>query len=232
MNVISGNSIQHIFFDLDHTLWDFEHNSAQTFTHIFKTANVTVDLPLFLDTYKPINLGYWKLYREEKISKPLLRYKRLKDTFHTLDYSISDDLINLLSEIYIENLANYNQLFFDAVGILDYLKPKYDLHIITNGFEEIQIKKMRNSGILPYFKCITTSECAGVKKPDPKIFNHALAVANARPENSLMIGDSLEADIYGAKNVGMRTIHFNCHKEEIETDQISINRLIELKRYL
>ncbi|PID69136.1 MAG: noncanonical pyrimidine nucleotidase, YjjG family [Flavobacteriales bacterium] len=227
-----NTSVKHIFFDLDHTLWDFEHNSAQTFSHIFKTANVTVDLSRFLDTYKPINLRYWKLYREEKITKPLLRYKRLKDTFNTLNYSISDDLINHLAEIYIDNLANYNQLFTDAVSILDYLKPKYALHIITNGFEEIQVKKMKNSGILHYFTCITTSECVGVKKPNPKIFNHALAMAKAKPENSLMVGDSLEADIYGAEKVGMQTIHFNCHNEEVSSGQISINHLKELKQYL
>lgn len=232
MNVTSGHAVKHIFFDLDHTLWDFEHNSAQAFSHIFKATNVMVDLSQFLDTYRPINLHYWKQYREEKISKSFLRYSRLKDTFNALNYTVSDNLINYLSEIYIENLANYNQLFTDAVGILDYLKPKYQLHIITNGFEEIQVKKMRNSGILSYFQCITTSECAGVKKPNPKIFYHALNVANAKPENSLMIGDSLEADIHGAARVGMRTIHFNCHSEAIGTAQVSIKNLMELKQYL
>ena len=138
-------NIKHIFFDLDHTLWDFETNSARAFDFIFMDNKVDVDLNSFLRIYAPINHKYWKLYREEKVTKPALRYKRLKETFDLLNYNISDDLINYLAIVYIDNLPNYNMLFEGTIEVLDYLSPKYEMHIITNGFEEVQTKKMENS---------------------------------------------------------------------------------------
>ena len=103
--------IEHIFFDLDHTLWDFEMNSAKAFDHIFYVNKIDVDLSSFLSLYTPINKKYWKLYREEKVSKPVLRYNRLRETFDGLNFKISDDQINHLAKIYIDNLPNYNNLF-------------------------------------------------------------------------------------------------------------------------
>ncbi len=225
-------NIQHIFFDLDHTLWDFETNSAKTFEAIFSDQKVEVKLNEFLLHYSPINQKYWKLYREERVSKPVLRYKRLKETFDILGYKISDDHINHLATIYIDNLPNYNTLFDDAIEVLNYLLPKYQMHIITNGFEEIQTKKMRTSGILHFFDKIITSESVGVKKPNPKIFNHALALAETSAKNSIMIGDNLEADIVGAQQIGMQTIFFNSHKNTNNHNTITVNKLIEIKQYL
>lgn len=225
-------SIKHIFFDLDHTLWDFEINSAKTFEFIFNQSKIDVKLNDFLSHYIPINHKYWKLYREEKISKPKLRYGRLKEAFDGLKYSISDDMIHHLSETYIDNLSNYNTLFDGTVEILDYLSPKYQLHIITNGFEEVQLKKLQKSEILYFFDKVITSESVGVKKPNPIIFNHALEVANAEPEYSMMIGDNLEADIQGAQQIGMQTIFFNIHNVPVNNNIISVNNLIEIKQYL
>jgi len=225
-------NIQHIFFDLDHTLWDFETNSAKTFEAIFNDQKVEVKLNEFLLHYSPINQKYWKLYREERVSKPVLRYKRLKETFDILGYKISDDQINHLATIYIDNLPNYNTLFDDAIEVLNYLLPKYQLHIITNGFEEVQTKKMRTSGILHFFDKIITSESVGVKKPNPKIFNHALALAETSAKNSYMIGDNLEADIFGAQQIGMQTIFFNSHNNTSNHTSITVNKLIEIKQYL
>ena len=117
--------------------------------------------------------------------------------------------------------------------MLDYLKPKYQLHIITNGFEEIQTKKMQSSNIHHYFDKIITSESVGVKKPNPKVFEHAIQVANARIENSIMIGDSVEADIEGALQVGMKAIHCNFEREQIVPKNFkSITSLLEIKQYL
>ncbi|WP_117879410.1 YjjG family noncanonical pyrimidine nucleotidase [Aureibaculum luteum] len=225
-------SIKHIFFDLDHTLWDFETNSAQAFEFIFKENGIGVNIDEFLIHYKPINLKYWKLYREDRVSKKLLRYKRLKETFDLLSYRISDPKIDLLSKVYIDNLSNYNTLFDGAVDILNYLSPKYGLHIITNGFDEVQTKKMNTSGILEFFDKVITSESVGVKKPNPKIFHHAMQLAKATINDSVMIGDNFEADILGAKAVGMKTIHFK-EKHNTETDGvINITGLLEIKQYL
>lgn len=204
-----NNGIKHVFFDLDHTLWDFDKNSGLTFKKIFELNNINIELGTFLKVYEPINLKYWKLYREERVSKPDLRYGRLKEVFDTLGVSVKDDMINHLSEAYIDYLTTFNHLFEGAIEILEYLQYKYHLHIITNGFEEVQERKMQNSKIRSYFKTVTNSEMVGVKKPNPKIFNYALNSAEANPNESIMIGDSLEADIAGAQKVGMRTIHFD-----------------------
>lgn len=221
-----------VFFDLDHTLWDFEKNSALTFHKILVEHEVAVDIPKFLEVYVPANLVFWKLYREEKITKTNLRYQRLKTVFDSLNYTISDDTINSLSEEYISHLSSFNHLFPNTIEILEYLSPKYRLHIITNGFQEIQDKKLKNSGIFSYFEHIIDSEMAGVKKPNPIIFELALKKANVVPQKSLMIGDSLEADILGAKGSGLHALHFIAHNEPKHNHCPIIQDLWEIKQYL
>ncbi|MBU2928738.1 YjjG family noncanonical pyrimidine nucleotidase [Winogradskyella psychrotolerans] len=203
------SQIKHVFFDLDHTLWDFDKNSGLTFEKIFIQNNIDVDLKDFLMVYEPINFEYWKLYREEKVTKSALRYGRLKQSFEKIGVTVEDDVIHLLSEAYIDQLSTFNHVFDRTFEILDYLKGKYQLHIITNGFEEAQEKKMVTSKIKQYFQTVTNSEMVGVKKPNPKIFNFALELAKAKANESLMIGDNIEADIEGAHSVGMDTIHFD-----------------------
>lgn len=225
--------IQHVFFDLDHTLWDFEKNSDLTFQKIFEINKVHVDLSAFLEVYKPLNQEYWKLYREEKVTKKELRYGRLKNTFDKINFTISDSLIDALAIQYIEYLADFNHLFDNTIEVLEYLKGKYQLHIITNGFEEIQSKKMINSKIYHYFDKVITSESVGVKKPNPKVFNYALELAKAPKEHSIMIGDNLEADVQGAIDVGMKAIHCNFEHQKINTNGlISVKSLLEIKQYL
>ena len=221
-----------IFFDLDHTLWDFEKNSALTFEQILSENQVPVDLDDFLKVYVPNNLIFWRLFREDKISKIDLRYQRLKVTFDSLGINVSDAVINHLSEEYIANLSSYNHLFPNAMEVLKYLKPKYQLHIITNGFQEVQDKKIRNSNIDSFFTHVINSEMAGVKKPNPVIFELALNKANTIPEKSIMIGDSLEADIIGAKALGFHVLHFNAHNEERHNICDIITELDEIKSYL
>jgi putative hydrolase of the HAD superfamily len=162
-----------------------------------------------------------------------LRYGRLKNSFDAVNYEISDQLIDKLAIDFIENLANFNHLFEGTFELLDYLAEKYTLHIITNGFEEIQSKKMINSKIHHYFDQIITSESVGVKKPNSRVFEFALEVANAKKENSVMIGDSLEADIRGALSIGLQAIHcvFDNAKSTDE-DFITVNSLLEIKEYL
>ena len=225
------NGIKHVFFDLDHTLWDFDKNSGLTFRKIFNINKIDVNLGEFLEVYEPINLKYWKMYREERVTKPNLRYGRLKEAFDAIGVMVSDDMINHLSVAYIDYLTNFNHLFDGTVEILEYLQYKYHLHIITNGFEEAQERKMKNSNIRPYFKTVTNSEMVGVKKPNPKIFNFALQQAKANSSESIMIGDSLEADIEGAEKVGMQAILFNHRNSDAKKVKV-INHLQELKNHL
>ena len=220
-----------VFFDLDHTLWDFEKNSALTFKQILNDNKVNINLQDFLGIYIQKNFEFWKLFREEKITKEKLRYLRLKDTFEELNYKVEDELINKLADDYIANLSTYNHLIKNALEILNYLKPKYKLHIITNGFEEVQKAKIINSNIQHFFIHIINSDMAGVKKPHPAIFELALNKANIDPKNTVMIGDSLEADIIGAKNVGMNTILFDFYKNFNHNDFV-VNDLLEIKSYL
>ena len=225
-------NIKHIFFDLDHTLWDFESNSKKAFETIFIKNEVDIDFNDFISTYSPINHKYWKLYREDKVSKEDLKYGRLIETFDTLQYKTSESLIHTLSKEYIDYLPNHNLLFDGAIDILNYLKPKYQMHIITNGFEEVQHKKMHNSDLLPFFDQIITSEEVGVKKPNPKIFNYALEKSKAIANESIMIGDNFEADILGAKSVGMHTIFCEFNGEIATEKVITVNKLSEIKNYL
>ncbi len=224
--------IKHVFFDLDHTLWDFEKNAELCFQQIFAQNHIQVDISVFLEVYRPINRSYWKLYREEKIAQADLRYRRFKDAFDALEYEISEEIIHTLSDAFIKNLSNNNFLLQGAIEVLEYLKKKYVLHIITNGFNEIQDSKLEKSKIKPYFKTITTSDAVGVKKPNPKIFDYAIKMANAKKEESVMIGDDFEADIEGAFKSGIKPIYLTSQKNKLQTNFISISSLLELKQYL
>jgi len=220
-----------IFFDLDHTLWDFEKNSALAFEMIFDKHKLSLDLESFLSFYVPINFKYWKLYRDEKISTEDLRYYRLKEVFDLMNEKVNDELIHLLSKEYIHYLPQFNHLYDGATEILDYLSPNYNLHIITNGFQTVQYGKLKNSNIEHYFKTVTNSEMAGVKKPNPIIFEYALQKANAEKPKSIMIGDSLEADVEGALNSGLDAIFFNEFNIEVTPSITQINHLLLLKNY-
>lgn len=221
-----------VFFDLDHTLWDFEKNSALTFEKIISQNNIDIVLNDFLELYVPANLAFWKLYREEKITKEELRYQRLKSVFDRLGMEISDEMINKLADDYIQNLSTFNHLFPNTFEILEYLKPKYTLHIITNGFQEIQDTKMRNANIDGYFENVINSEMAGVKKPNPIIFQLALDRAKVESKNAIMIGDSLEADVLGAKALGLHALHFNAHQDDPHNFCPMITDLVEIKSFL
>jgi len=226
------HKITDIFFDLDHTLWDFDQNSEIAFNRIFKEYHLQIDTKKFIEIYAPINQFYWKLYQVDSISHEELRYKRLKDSFDSLNYSISDDEINQIAVDYITFLPENNKLFDGAIAILEYLNAKYKLHIITNGFADVQYKKLKNSGIANYFISVTNSEMAGVKKPHPSIYEYALKNAKTKRENSVMIGDCIDADVKGALDFGMNAIYFNEKKVQTSNTILQIHHLLELKKYL
>jgi len=220
-----------VFFDLDHTLWDFEKNSYLSFQKIFEEMKLAVDLNHFIFHYNPINHAYWKRYRENQISQEELRYNRLFDTFRQIAFEVTPDQIHRISEAYIAYLSTFPHLFEGAIPLLDNLKGKYNLHIITNGFEQVQHFKIKNSGLDAYFDFVFTAEQLGFKKPHPQIFIQALSKTQANPSNSLMIGDSLEADILGALAQGMHAIHFNSHKEEKHDKCLMVDSLTELNAF-
>jgi YjjG family noncanonical pyrimidine nucleotidase len=225
-------NITDVFFDLDHTLWDFDKNSEMAFDVIFKKNHPDVDTALFIEKYIPINQACWKLYQKDQISHEQLRYDRLKLSFDALNYAIADAAIHQMAEDYIELLPENNFLFEGTIDILEYLHQKYSLHIITNGFAAVQDRKIKNSNLEIYFKSITNSEMAGVKKPNPIIFEHALEVSNAQKEHSVMIGDCLDADVKGALNAGFQAIFFNPNQVPVDPEIKQVKHLLELQNFL
>jgi putative hydrolase of the HAD superfamily len=224
--------IKHVFFDLDHTLWDFDKNSALAFQRVFSKHKIEIEIQKFLQAYAPINFNYWKEYREERVTKEQLRRGRLTDTFKIFKQEYPIEVIDVLAHSYIEELPFDNHLFEGTHEILTYLSNKYTLHIITNGFEEVQHLKLKNSNINHFFETVTTSEEVGVKKPNPKVFHKALQKAAAIPEESLMIGDTFEADILGAEGIGMRTIFYNYRNEKLPEKYSVVDTLLEIKNHL
>ncbi|MBN8694971.1 MAG: YjjG family noncanonical pyrimidine nucleotidase [Bacteroidetes bacterium] len=226
---------QHIFFDLDRTLWDFETNSHETLIELidkYKLVEKGISSPTtFIKEYYAINDVLWEEYRQGKIDKELLRFERFKralDKYEIVDRKLVEDFGN--DYVYLSPLKT--NLLPHTEEILDYLRSKYILHIITNGFEEVQHIKLKNSGIDHYFSEIITSERAGYKKPDKRIFDFSVSLADTQVEKSIMIGDSLDADILGAKNAGMHQIFFNPneedHSEEITHEISSLKELRDL----
>ena len=221
---------KHLFFDLDRTLWDFERNSEITLRQIFDQRNLNSifpDFDHFIKTYKVHNEHLWDLYKERKIKKDELRNKRFLLTLQ--DFGVNNTkLAEKIGDDYVDISPTQTILFPDTKTVLDYLKEKYELHIITNGFVEVQYKKLRNCGLEPYFKRVTTSEEAKASKPKKEIFQVALKSVNAKKTESLMIGDDLQNDILGAKKFGIDQVYFNpehkLHQEKItfEIDKLKI----------
>lgn len=204
---------KHVFFDLDHTLWDFDTNSKETLYdlyHELELESMGIDaFDHFHHTYHHHNNIFWDRFRKGYITREELRWKRMWRTL--LDYKLPNEpLARKLSERYLEILPTKKNLFADTLEILDYLKGKhYPMHLITNGFEKTQHAKINNSGIRNYFTHIITSEAAGIMKPHAAIFEYALAQAGTKAEEAIMIGDTLDADIEGGNNAGIDTVYFN-----------------------
>ncbi len=213
--------VKHVFFDLDHTLWDFENNSKEALLELFHEMELQQKLQCtfenFLEIYYPINHNYWEMYRKGQVQREVLRDHRFIDTFKQLGYHQTKEAKHL-SELYLQRSPYKKNLFDGALTVLNYLKLKqYSLHIITNGFNEVQFIKLRESGLNSFFESVTTSEEAGCNKPEAGIFNYALDKVEALPKESLMIGDNFEADVMGAVNAGLKAVWFNPAKEENKT---------------
>lgn len=225
--------LKHIFFDLDHTIWDFDRNAEETLMELYHSYKLK-DLGLnsteeFIETYTENNHKLWAQYHNGLISKEVLRHERFNSTFIQLGLS-ADRIPKDFEKDYVKLSPTKKNLFEDAIPVLSYLKEKYSLHIISNGFKEPTLTKMEVSNLNPFFENVFISEIVGINKPDKAIFEYALDVAEAKKENSIMIGDSLEADIYGALNFGMDAIFFNPQQKEKPIDVK--NQIIHLKELI
>jgi putative hydrolase of the HAD superfamily len=204
---------KHLFFDLDHTLWDFEANSRQTLAELYDTLQLKErginDFDLFHRQYLVHNDKLWERYRNGYIKVDELRWKRM--WLSLLDFKIADEpLARQMGIIFLDLLPTRKLLFPHTTEILDYLTAKkYKLHLITNGFEKTQHSKLQNSGLDKYFIEVITSEGSNSLKPHKEIFEYAFKKTGAAPAESIMIGDTIEVDILGALNAGIDQVHVN-----------------------
>ncbi len=225
---------KHIFFDLDHTLWDFHTNSRKTLGVLFDEFSLTSlgvpDFETFLHTYETINEELWKKYRVGDIDKVTLRNGRFPAVFKT--WNIDHPTLSIdINERYLIDGPKQPGLLPNAIETLDYLKSRYSVHLITNGFKEVQGTKLNASGLNGYFETITTSEEVGVLKPNPKVFHHALDLASANAKESIYVGDHYDTDVLGSKNAGLDQVFFNPGKTKYQdSPTYEIQDLIELVR--
>lgn len=228
---------RHIFFDLDHTLWDFEANSRSVLQELLPefshNLSKEIDFPSFFEAFNAVLKVLWRQHREGSIGKEGIRKHRFPMVFAKFDVSEGEWMKEMESE-YLARTPIRGQLVEGAIEILDHLNGKFPLHIITNSFTKPANLKISSSGILPYFDQIITSEMAGVTKPNPKIFELALKMSNALPENSIIIGDSIETDIKGGIQAGLQTIYYRrAGQPEISADiSPTIEHLEEIKSIL
>lgn len=229
--------IQHIFFDLDNTLWDHRRNAYLTIQELFNKYSIQekfrIDFEEFHRIYHDINEKLWEQIRDGEIDKDYLRKHRFYDTF--LHFGVDDEVLSMEFENhFLDQILSFNYLVDGAEDLLKYLKDKnYKMHIISNGFQEVTERKCILSGIAPFFETITSADSIGVRKPDEKIFEYSVNLANTSKNNSILIGDDWIADVQGAQNFGMEVIFFNALQEDVNHNNLKvIHKLQEVKEYL
>ncbi len=230
-----------LFFDLDHTIWDFETNANETLRELYHfyelhkfSSNSEDD---FLAIYHKNNDKLWDLYRQHKIEKPLLRTKRFTDTF--IEMGVKEaDVPTSIWDHYLEVCPTKTALIPGAIETLDYLASRYRLHLITNGFAETQRRKLKNSRLDHYFDTLTISEEVGVQKPHPLIFSTALKNAGSKESTSTYVGDNEIADVMGGLNSGWKVFWYNPMNKDLSSDLVAnanlrfLSHLTELKNHL
>lgn len=221
----------HIIFDLDRTLFNFERGAEEALKDlhtIYIAPHTKKSFEEFHSLYNVINKGLWDEYRRGIISKEVLRVKRFAMSLENLNVHKPNIAVQM-GDMYVRITAEKAYLFPYSLEILEYLKPKYDLAIMTNGFKEVQYPKLDRSGIRDYFKHIYISEEVGYNKPDIRIFEHAIKDMNTKAENCLMVGDDFEVDIVGAAKAGMNQIYFNPSQKEGKHELAPTFRIRKLK---
>ncbi|WP_439555300.1 YjjG family noncanonical pyrimidine nucleotidase [Dyadobacter sp.] len=204
---------KHIFFDLDHTLWDFDRNSSESLEEIFHTLTLQnhgiTSMEDFIQCFLKVNLSLWDMFDRGQIHHTYIRQNRFRLVFEDLGIQCPENHEEI-GELYLNTLPDKKHLLEGALDLLNYaVATGYRMHIITNGFNEIQARKLAGSQIGHFFENVITFETASAKKPDPKIFEFALNAAQASPEECIMVGDNWIADIMGAKQIGIDTVYLN-----------------------
>lgn len=225
----------HLFFDLDHTLWDFRSNSRETLRELHSQLDLArhgvEDMDELITVYEEVNRGLWRRYEAGHLNKEVLRVLRFRNTL--LQFGVRNEpLATRMGEAYLEQCPLKPNLFQGTHILLDELATRYRLHIITNGFHEVQQVKLRSSGIHHLFDVILSSEKAGAGKPDPRIFAKALALSGAKAEDSLMIGDDHETDMRGARNAGWDQVHFAAENAPDKAATYRVSHMDELRPIL
>jgi putative hydrolase of the HAD superfamily len=226
---------KHLFFDIDRTLWDYETNAREALLEMYHTRELnklSIDFETFVHEFNRYNEMLWAKFQHGQIKKEILRDRRFYLTLKKLGVK-NNELAMQLSTDYIELSPNKTNLFPEVIETLEYLKPKYHLHIITNGFNEVQFRKLRNCGIERFFEKVVTSDNAKSQKPNLKIFEYALTSVNAKKSESLMIGDDWNLDVLGAKAYGFDQVYFNPNSKPHDGKAtFEINSIGELKSKL
>ena len=230
------NTIKHVFFDLDNTLWDFRKNAKFALEKLYIKYDVEsrygFNFEEFHPHYHESNEGLWALIRDKKITKEELRARRFKEAFDNLGIN-NDELAKIFEDEYMETITNYNEVVDGAMELLDYLKPNYKLHIITNGFIEVSKRKIESSDLNGYFETVTYADEIEILKPDPRIYNLAMEKSGAKKDESIYIGDDWIADAVGANAFGMSAIFFDRLDDNFGMENVpTIKHLDEVRNYL
>jgi len=228
---------KHLFFDLDHTLWDFEKNSSESLAELYHSFELNSwnisGLSAFQQEFSVVNRRYWSMLESNQITHDELRRRRFRDTLINLGVDADETFGLKLNEAFLELLPQKSHLIDGAIEILDFLAPNYELHIISNGWQDVQARKIKSSKIEHYFGEVITNERAEARKPNKKIFDYALQVTKAQLSESIMIGDNYDADIMGAINANMDVVFYNPDNYEAkQKPTFDIKQLIELKEIL
>ena len=225
---------KHLFFDLDGTLWDIHRNAELTLRQMFVQFGIDEALfESFNKAYLKHNARVWAMYREGSMTKEELRTARFSRSMDDIGFAYNAEWMEQFSAAFVEQCPRQPHVIPGALEILKYLEGKYTMHIITNGFKEIQGIKMDGSGLTPFFVNNINSEDVGVRKPNPKIFHYAFELAGTCAEESLMIVDDWDADILVSRGVGMDQVFLKLddHRHNVHPT-FTITELVELKNIL
>jgi len=222
-------NIRHVFFDLDHTLWDYEKNSIETLTDLVHQFDIIehVSVEKFLKVYNSVNEKLWHKFNNGKIDKNYIHKYRFPQVLRKLKVFVEYDPADI-TDYFINNCSIKPGLMPHTISTLNYLKEKYPMAIITNGFPEAQHPKMKSSGLDKYFEKVIISDTVGYRKPQPEIYIHALKEMNAEAATTVMIGDNPKTDIRGAENAGLKAIFYNPTGKRKSVTQWEIQSLEEL----
>jgi len=230
------SSYNHIFFDLDHTLWDYDQNARVTLVELYDGYALfnygKCMAEQLVEKFFRINSQLWWQYDLGQIDREFLRQQRFRMIFRELGFT-DMDLAFQFGEDYVALCPLKSAVVPGAIELLDYLTGRYTMHVITNGFNDVQLVKIKSSGLSHYFSEVITSERAGARKPSAQIFSYSMEITGAGKHNSVMVGDNLITDIGGARASGIDHVYYNPEKvAHSEPVTLEIHTLHELKEYL